>query len=137
MATVNRFEDLEVWKLSREIVNEIYDLTHQSSFSRDFSLCNQIRRSAVSILSNISEGFESGSDAQFARYLKIAKGSAGECRAQLYIALDQHYMNQKEFNDITRALIRCSKKLSRLIDYLNGCNQAREFEIVYGESING
>lgn len=100
MATVKRFEDLNVWKLAREIVNHIYDASRNNEFSRDFPLMNQIRRSAISILSNIAEGFESGSDAKFANYLRIAKGSAGECRAQLYLAYDLKYISKNELETL-------------------------------------
>jgi len=132
MATITKFEDLDVWKLSRKIVNEIYDLSNKDIFSKDFALRDQIRRSAIGILSNIAEGFESGTDKQFARYLKIAKGSAGECRAQLYIALDQEYATQKEFGTLKDKLVNCSGKLSRLVSYLNGGgNTVRELEIIY------
>lgn len=132
MATVRRFEDLDVWKLSREIVNNIYDLTNKSAFSKDYALRNQIRRSAIGILSNIAEGFESGSDKQFARYLKIAKGSAGETRAQIYVAFDQRYISQNEFSITKEKLDICSKKLSRLISYLSDkANYTKDFEIIY------
>lgn len=132
MATITRFEELDVWKLAREIVNKIYDLSNKDVFSKDFAMRNQIRRSAIGILSNIAEGFESGTDKQFARYLKIAKGSAGECRAQLYVAWDQNYINQNEFDNLKEQLIVCSKKLSGLISYLNGSkNQVRDIEIIY------
>lgn len=132
MATVKKFEDLEVWKLSRKNVNAIYDLSNKNAFSKDFALHDQIRRSSLGILSNIAEGFESGSDKQFARYLKIAKGSAGECRAQIYVALDQNYISKNEFGNLKKELIIRSKKLSRLISYLNGSkNQVKDFEINY------
>lgn len=132
MATITKFEDLDVWKLTRKIVYNIYELTKSGDFKQDYALRNQIRRSGLSILSNIAEGFESGTDKQFARYLKIAKGSAGECRAQLYVALDQQYLSQNEFRSLKKNLITCSKKLSRLISYLNGSkNQVRELEISY------
>lgn len=132
MSTITKFEDLDVWKIAREVVNDIYKLTKRDKFSRDYALRDQIRRSAIGILSNIAEGFESGSDKQFARYLKIAKGSAGECRAQLYVSFDQDYMSQKEFGTLKKKLINCSGKLSRLISYLNGNNdQVNELEIIY------
>lgn len=132
MATVTRFEDLKVWKLSRKIVSEIYEVTGKGDFKKDFALRDQIRRSAIGILSNIAEGFESGSDAQFARYLKIAKGSAGECRAQPYIALDQNYISKEEFEDIKKELITNAKQVTRLINYLNGSNsEVRDMEIIY------
>lgn len=132
MATVTKFEDLDVWKLSRDIANNIYAVTNKGALNKDYALRDQIRRSAIGISSNIAEGFESGTDKQFARYLKIAKGSAGECRAQLYVALDQQYLSQDEFSNLKEQLLRCSKKLSRLISYLNGNkNQVNELEISY------
>ncbi|MFH5834121.1 four helix bundle protein [Halalkalibaculum sp. DA384] len=132
MPTITKFEDLEVWQLARDIVNEVYTLTNSQDFSQDYALNDQIRRSAIGIMSNIAEGFESGSDKQFARYLKIAKGSAGECRAQCYIALDQDYISKSEFNNCKDKLTKCSGKLSRLISYLNGStNQVNELEIIY------
>ena len=132
MATINKFEDLDIWKIARKVVNDIYKLTNRDKFSRDFALRDQIRRSAIGILSNIAEGFESGSDKQFARYLKIAKGSAGECRSQLYIALDQEYLNHDKFSNLKSQLITCSKKLSRLINYLNSSkNKVRDIKINY------
>jgi four helix bundle protein len=132
MATVTKFEELDVWQLTREIVNDVYDMANRGNFNKDYALRDQIRRSAISILSNIAEGFESGSDKQFARYLKIAKGSAGECRAQLYVALDQRYISQNEFSNLKAQLIQCSKKSSSLISYLNSSkNQVKELEIIY------
>lgn len=134
MATVNTFEDLEVWKLARQIVNHVYDVSKKNEFSKDFALTNQMRRSAISILSIIAEGFESGTDKKFANYVNIAKASAGECRAQLYIALDQSYITEKEFNNVKSDLITVSKKLSKLETYLRSDNQNRvsDYEIEYG-----
>jgi four helix bundle protein len=132
MATVKRFEDLEVWKLARKVANEVYGLSKEGEFGEDYALRNQIRRSAISIISNIAEGFEAGTDKQFSRYLRIAKGSAGECRAQLYVALDQHYISQNKFNRLKEKLIICSRKLSKLISYLDGSNnQVRDIKIIY------
>jgi four helix bundle protein len=133
MATVKKFEDLDVWKLARKITNEIYDLSKKNEFGQDYALRNQIRRSAISTISNIAEGFEAGTDKLFSRYLKIAKGSAGECRAQLYIALDQHYISQNKFNSLKEKLIICFRKLSKLSSYLDdNDNQAHDIEIIYG-----
>lgn len=133
MATVKRFEDLDVWKLTREIVNHIYDASRHNEFSRDFALMNQIRRSAISILSNIAEGFESGTDKKFANYVNIAKASAGECRAQLYVVWDQDYMSTEVFNTINRKLTIVSKQLSKLESYLRSEKTSRvsDFEIKY------
>ena len=135
MATIMKFEELDVWKLARSIVNDTYSLSKEGGFKQDYALRNQIRGSAISILSNIAEGFESGTDKQFARYLKIAKGSAGECRAQFYIAKDQRYISQNEFRNLKKKLMICSKKMAGLISYLNGSkNRVREFEIIYETS---
>lgn len=134
MPTIQKFEDLKVWRLSREIVNEIYKITNSNKIKNDYALRNQMRRSAISVMSNISEGFESGTDKQFARFLNIAKGSCGECRAQMYIALDQNYVNSAMFENLKSKLLKCSKMLSKLITYLNNnsdSNETNEFIIPY------
>ncbi len=84
----NRFEEIEVWQLSRKLVKDIYKITTEPAFSKDFGLKDQIRRCAVSIPSNIAEGYERKSNVEFIRFLYISKGSAGELRTQLYIAYD-------------------------------------------------
>src|SRR3990167_4702266 len=89
------FEDLYIWQISRELVNLIYQFTSQKSFT-DFSLKDQIQRAAVSIISNIAEGFERGTKDEFLYFLYIAKGSCGEVRAQLYIALDRKFISQSQ-----------------------------------------
>ena len=83
MGKIERFEDIESWKLAREAVNLVYAATRQEMFSRDFALCNQIRRAGISILSNIAEGFERNGNKEFLQFLSVAKGSCGEVRAQL------------------------------------------------------
>ncbi len=90
MATVRRFEDLICWQKARLLVKEIY---HSMKDVRDMGFRDQIQRAAVSVLSNIAEGFESGTKQEFLNYLFIAKASAGEVRAQLYVALDVGYLN--------------------------------------------
>ena len=134
MATISNFEDLRVWKLSREIVNDIYQLSNQGEISKDYSLKDQIRRSAVSIMSNIAEGFESGSDKKFAYYIRIAKSSAGECRSQLYILSDQNFISAKQFEDLKLKLISMSKQLNSFEVYLKKSQEDRvsEFVIKYG-----
>lgn len=112
MAGVKRFEDLDAWKLSRELVNLIYDLTDKEEFKRDYSLKDQMHRCSVSVMSNIAEGFERGSDKDFARFLYIAKGSCGEIRSQLYVALDRRYITQEEFVKATEKLFLQVKKSS-------------------------
>ena len=96
MSNVKSFEDLYCWQKARELVRLIYYLTKKKSFS-DFSLKDQIRRASVSVLSNIAEGFERGTKEEFLYFLYIAKASCGEARAQLYVALDQEFINKQEF----------------------------------------
>ncbi len=93
MATFKKFEDIKAWQKSRELTNEIYEATAQGDFARDFGLKDQIRRAAVSIMSNIAEGFERSGTGEFVQFLAIAKGSSGEVRSQLYVALDQQYLS--------------------------------------------
>ena len=92
MAKIKKFEDIESWKRARKLTKDVYTVTAQDKFQRDFGLKDQIRRAAVSILSNIAEGFERGGDKEFLQFLAIAKGSSGEVRAQLYVALDLEYI---------------------------------------------
>lgn len=118
MGKIEKFEDIEAWKLAREITKLIYDVTSRANFSKDFALTNQIRRASISVLSNIAEGFERNGDKEFVQFLTIAKGSCGEVRAQLYIASDQNYIDENEFETIQGMLLETSRMLSGLIKYL-------------------
>jgi len=118
MARIDRFEDIEAWKLARRVTRMIYDVTSRDRFSRDFALVNQIRRASVSILSNIAEGFERGGNKELVQFLATAKGSCGEVRSQLYVALDQNYISETEFNEISKLLVETSKTLSGFMRYL-------------------
>ena len=118
MAKIEKFEDIESWKLAREAANLVYKVSSAGNFSRDFALCNQIRRASVSILSNIAEGFERGGNKEFLQFLAIAKGSCGEVRAQLYVALDQEYLDSDNFALICDKLLETSRLLSGLMKYL-------------------
>src|SRR6266849_3101464 len=118
MATVQRFEDLHVWQEARSLVNEVYKVTKQRAFIRDYALRDQITRAAISSMSNIAEGFERGSRKEFIQFLNIAKASNGEVRSQLYVALDQEYIDQKMFDQMCEAALTLSKRLSKFIDYL-------------------
>jgi four helix bundle protein len=118
VTTFNLFEDIEGWQKARELTKAIYAVTGQGAFSRDFCLRDQIRRAAISVMSNIAEGFDRGGTAEFIHFLSIAKASASEVRAQLYIALDQEYVTQSEFEALSRQAMETGKLLGGLIAYL-------------------
>jgi len=115
MAGITRFEDIEAWKLARDLTNQIYAFTRQEGFNRDFGLRDQIRWASISIMSNIAEGFESRTDAQFINFLGMARASAGEVRAQLYVALDQGFIDQKTFDLIYDKADYTSRLIAKLI----------------------
>lgn len=118
MATFKKFEDIEAWRKARELTREVYRHSKVSPFSRDFGLRDQIRRAAVSVMSNIAEGFERGGTREFMQFLAIAKGSAGELEAQLYVAFDQGYITDEEFASL-RSLATSTKRLvGGLTNYL-------------------
>ena len=118
MAKIEKFEDIEAWKLAREITNLIYDVSSSEKFCRDFALVNQIRCASISILSNIAEGFERSGNKEFLQFLAIAKGSCGEVRAQLYVALDQKYIDEIKFNHISGKLSEPSRLIAGFMKYL-------------------
>ena len=118
MTTIMRFEDIEAWKTARQLTNLVYKLSNKGGFSRDFGLRDQMRRASISVLSNIAEGFESRTQAQFINYLGQAKASAGEVRAQLYIANDQGYITKEEFDEAFDLADKGSRQLHRFITYL-------------------
>jgi four helix bundle protein len=113
-----KFEDLNVWVKSKELSVLIYQLTNDGEFKKDFGLRDQLRRASVSIVSNIAEGFERNGNKEFSRFLSLAKGSAGEIRAQLYISRELKYINEMEFNSLSEKVTEVSKMLSGLMDYL-------------------
>jgi four helix bundle protein len=122
VAKIERFEDIETWQRARELAKQIYKISNDGPFARDFGLRDQIRRAAVSIMSNIAEGFERGSNKEFIQFLYIAKGSAGEVRAQLYVALDQGYIDRKNFTSLNRDAAEISRMISGFITYLSRSN---------------
>jgi len=113
MTSVKSFENLKIWQEARQLTKFIYKLTSKPSFNRDYSLKNQIRRAAVSVSSNIAEGFERGGKEELIYFLYIAKGSCGEVRTQLYLSYDLDYISAQEFNVLKE---KC-KHLSSLIYY--------------------
>ena len=118
MAGITRFEEIEAWKASRQLTNMIYKLTEQGKFARDYGLKDQIRRASVSIMSNIAEGFESRTDIQFINFLGMARASAGEVRAQLYIASDQKYITEEQLKEAYALAEKCSRQIAKFISYL-------------------
>ena len=118
MATWKQFEDMDVWEQACRLVCEIYDLTREEAVSRDFAFRDQIRRSALSVPSNIAEGFERQSDRAFANFLDIAKGSCGELRTQLYIAVRLDHVSADRATALIEEARRISRMLSGLIKHL-------------------
>ena len=115
---INRFEDLEIWKKSLRLTKEIYDITSEGKFAKDFGLRDQIRRAVISISSNIVEGFEKNNNNELVRYLKISKGSVGEVRNQLYIALSVNYINKRKFAILNREFNDLANQIGKFIAYL-------------------
>lgn len=118
MATFTRFEEIEAWQLARRLTADIYALTRRKEFAADFALRDQIRRAANSIMSNIAEGYESRTKGIFVDLLGRAKGSSGEVRSQLYVALDAGYITEEEQAGLRTAAEYCSGKIQRLMEYL-------------------
>lgn len=118
MGKIERFEDMEAWQKARKLTKNIYSITKSNGFSKDFALKNQIRKASISVMSNIAEGFERNGTSEFAQFLAIAKGSAGEVSSQLYIALDQDYITQKTFNDLNDLTDETSNLIGGLMKYL-------------------
>lgn len=102
MATIKRFEDLQIWQDARALSIKIFEVTQLDLFARDFRFCSQIRSAAGSVMDNIAEGFERGSQFEFINFLSFSKGSAGEVRSQLYRAADYNYIEL----EIALALIK-------------------------------
>ena len=122
MAQYNDFEDLPIWQDARQVVAEIYELTRIGDFARDFGLRDQIQRASVSVVSNIAEGFDYGSNKQFVHYLNIAKASASEVRAQLILAMDVGYISEEEQAKLKAKLKQLSKQIAGFIKYLESRN---------------
>jgi len=118
LATIERFEDIQAWQAARDLVSAVYRISERGKFEKDFGLHDQIRRASVSVMANIAEGFERSSDREFHRFLYIAKGSAGEVRSHLFVALDLEYLTPDEFSDLRLKAEEVAKSLSGFITYL-------------------
>jgi four helix bundle protein len=115
---VKNFEDLNVWKQARQLTQEIYRLTKTEKFLKDFGLRDQIRRAAISVMSNTAEGFERGGHQEFVQFLYVAKASCGEVRSQLYVALEQGYATANDSEKLLELFMRLSGMIANLIAYL-------------------
>ncbi len=118
MASFERFEDLDIWKLSKDVANQVYDVTSTGKFSQDYVLRDQVRRAVVSIFSNIAEGVERNGNKEFLQFLSIAKASCGEVRAQLIFANDRDYISSEQYEALVKNLVSLSSQIRGFIKYL-------------------
>lgn len=115
---IENFEDLECWREARKLVGMIYKETKEPPFSKDYGLKEQIQRAAVSVMGNIAEGFETYSDQELIRYVRIALHSCGEVRSHLFVALDVGYLSQDMFKQILEQTKKCSNYIKAFLKYL-------------------
>jgi four helix bundle protein len=118
MARIERCEEIEAWKKARQLTQEIYNVTEQGAFRKDFGLQEQLRRASVSIMANIAEGFDGGSNREFLKFLSYALQSATEVQSHLYVALDQRYLDQQAFQSLYNLSVEIKNLISGLIRYL-------------------
>ncbi len=118
MAKIERFEDIEAWQKARILVREIYVVTDSKNYRKDYSLIDQTRRAAVSIMSNIAEGFARRTTKEFINFLTIAHASAAELQSHLYIAIDQNYISDDEFSMFYKNTDEVSRMIQGFINYL-------------------
>jgi len=115
---IERFEDIEAWQHARVLTQKAYAVTAEGGFARDFRLGDQIRDAAGSVMHNIAEGFDGGSNTEFARFLSYAQRSCAEVQSQLYVALDQSYPNESEYRDLYDLAAQTRSKIGGFIRYL-------------------
>jgi four helix bundle protein len=116
--SIERFEDIRAWQHARKLTNAIYQASNQESFAKDYRFREQIRSASVSIMANIAEGFDSSSDKEFLRFLSFARRSATEVQSHLYVALDQSYITQHQFDDLYQMTIAAKNLISGFMRYL-------------------
>ena len=119
MATIKKFEDLDIWQEARKLSKEIIKIANTTDLKTDFKFKEQIKSSAGSVMDNIAEGFERNGNLEFRQFLSIAKGSAGETRSQIYRLYDSNYIDTQKLNDLVQAYENLSGKISNFISYLN------------------
>ena len=118
MSTFKSFEEINAWQRARDLTRRIYQISSEGHFARDYGLRDQMRRACISIMSNIAEGHERSGTKEFVQFLSVAKGSVGEVRSQLYIALDQEYIPVATFEQLSGEAMEISRMLSGLMKYL-------------------
>jgi len=118
MATVHRFEDLECWKKARVLANAVYDINEKLASVHDYSLRDQLRRSAISVMANIAEGFERGGSREFINFLTISRGSLAETKSHLYLAFDRGYIVELKLKELNALADEIVRQISALIGYL-------------------
>ena len=126
MTTIRRFEDLECWQEARSFVRLIYEMVKSEQFRKDFELVGQIKRSAISSMANISEGFHRNSTKEFMRFLDYSRASVAETLSHCYIAMDQQYISEDELNKVKQQGDIVWKKVNNFISYLRRANKARK-----------
>lgn len=125
MVKIERFEDIIAWQKARELTLYIYKISSQESFNRDYELKQQIRRAAISVMLNIAEGYGRRTRKEFISFLANAHGSVAEIQAALYVALDQKYLNLKEFDQAYKAAEQISKLIAGFSNYLKEKEKAK------------
>jgi four helix bundle protein len=126
MPTVKNFEDLDCWKKARELASRIYELTRKDNFRRDFGLRDQIQRAAGSVMHNIAEGFEAGTDPEFIRFLRMARRSASEIQSELYLAYDCEYISADERQGAHALATEVKRLTNGMISYLRNSSPKKQ-----------
>ena len=119
MATITKFEDLEIWQEARKLAKEVFILSKEIDLKTDFRFKEQIKASSGSVMDNIAEGFERDGNLEFRQFLSVAKGSAGETRSQIYRLYDCEYISEEQFKDLKNKYENLSGKIKNFITYLN------------------
>ncbi len=129
MSNIQKFEDILAWQKARELTRAIYAYAKAGLFAKDFGLRDQIQRAAVSIMGNVAEGFDRGGDKEFMQFLSISKGSCGEVKSRLCVALDQQYVNPAQFHQLYNSADEVGRLLAGFMAYLKQSNlRGRKFK---------
>ena len=137
MATINRFEDLEIWQEARRLAKEVHSISIETELKNDYRFKEQIKASSGSVMDNIAEGFERDGNIEFRQFLSIAKGSAGETRSQLYRVFDFEYISEQKFELLKKDYENLSGKIKNFITYLNKKDfKGNKFQQAKPETLN-